>query len=207
MNTYSLYNIASGAFIDKRFSGKSAAVVADMMDMHPNCAFILGEYDALCERVDLTTGTVVDYIPQQPGPRYQWDASAKRWLYVPSDAESLWFTKQDAMRQVNTFYAAVLSDVRSTYPDDEVTSWAKQETEARAWVANNAAPTPLLSAIATGRGVPFALLVTKVIDKADLFAARTGALIGARQRTEDQIAAAKTVSDVEILMLSYGNMR
>ena len=53
--------------------------------------------------------------------------------------------------------------------DTERSSWSMQEAEARAWVLNNASPTPALSVLATARGVPMSLLVEKVIQKADLY--------------------------------------
>lgn len=189
MNTFSIYSLADGAFNGRTYEGAAEGIL-DMLRLYPDHGFVLGEHDPLSQRVDLQSGEVIDYQPPQPGPRYVWDATAKRWVYVPGDAEALYHAQQDALEQVNRHYAQALSYIRATYPPDEVTSWAKQETEARAYVADNTAPTPLLSAIAEARGVPFALLVEKVIEKADLFAAASGALIGARQRYEDEIAAA-----------------
>jgi hypothetical protein len=200
MNTYSLYRIADGLFTGKQFSGASSGAFDGMLPLHTDCSFILGEYDPMTQRVDLATGNVVDYIPPRPSLRYEWDIVTRRWVYVAGEAEALWFAQDAAMRQVNAFYASRLSDIRATYPPDEVTSWAKQEGEARAWTADNAAPTPLLSAITTARGVPFALLVEKVIEKADLFAAESGRLIGARQQAEDRINAATTPAEVEAII-------
>ena len=82
--------------------------------------------------------------------------------------------------------------MRAGYPDDEVQSWAKQEAEARAYAADNAAATPLLSAMSQARGVVLAELVAKVIEKADLFAVASGRAIGTRQACEDAIHAAQT---------------
>ena len=199
MNTFSIYALADGAFTGRTYEGAAEGIL-DMLRLYPDHGFVLGEHDPLSQRVDVQTGEVIDYQPAQPGPRYVWDGATKRWVYVPGDAEALYHAQQDALERVNRHYAQALSYIRATYPPDEVTSWAKQETEARAYVADSAAPTPLLSAIAEARGVLLALLVEKVIEKADLFAAASGALIGARQHAEDRIDAAMTPAEVAAVM-------
>jgi hypothetical protein len=40
---------------------------------------IAGEYDDLCQRVNVETGAVVDYQPAAPSPDHQWDERTKRW--------------------------------------------------------------------------------------------------------------------------------
>ena len=79
--------------------------------------------------------------------------------------------------------------VREEYPTDEVLSWSKQEVEARAYLADNSAPTPLLSAIAENRSIPLALLAEKVAEKADVYAIFTGQIFGIRQALEDRLLA------------------
>lgn len=73
--------------------------------------------------------------------------------------------------------------------DTERSSWSMQEAEARAWVLNNATPTPALSVLATARGVPLSLLVEKVIQKADLYKTYYFYFQGVRDKLEDQIKA------------------
>lgn len=97
-----------------------------------------------------------------------------------------------SLKAVNDRCALELAGIISGYPDGEVQSWAKQETEARAYLANQAAPTPLLGALCEARGVPLAVLAQKVIERADLFAAASGRAIGSRQACEDAINAAQT---------------
>lgn len=93
-----------------------------------------------------------------------------------------------------------LAQVKAGYPDDEVQSWGKQEAEARAFSANVDAPIPLLTAIATTRQVPVDLLASKVIAKADLFAAASGEIIGMRQRCEDQVNSAENADAVNAVV-------
>jgi hypothetical protein len=40
---------------------------------------IEGAFDHLCQRVDVTTGAVVDYQPPQPDADHEWNADTKRW--------------------------------------------------------------------------------------------------------------------------------
>ena len=84
---------------------------------------------------------------------------------------------------------AITYAVREEYPTDEVISWSKQEAEARAYLADNSAPTPLLSAIAENRSIPLALLAEKVTEKADVYAIFTGQIFGIRQALEDRLRA------------------
>lgn len=199
MMQFSLYRDATGEFIDRTVTCPAYAIV-DALLAHPDCSFVMGEFDPLSQRVDLLTGQVVDYVPPQPSPDHVWNTTTKRWDYIKPAALALADAKAAARQQINRLCAARLSAIRDSYPTDEVTSWSKQEDEARSWNANNAAPTPLLSALASARGVPFALLVSKVIEKADLFAAASGQLIGARQQAEDRIGAAATPADVEAII-------
>lgn len=83
-----------------------------------------------------------------------------------------------------------MSALVASYPAQEVATFAKQETEARAYLANNAAATPLIDALATNRGVPKAELAARIVAKADAFAVYAGRVIGYRQKLEDQIDAA-----------------
>lgn len=91
---------------------------------------------------------------------------------------------------INQHCTDLLAAVKAGYPDDEVQSWSKQESEARAYTANSAAPTLLLSALATARQIPIDTLAARVVQKADLFAVVSGQIIGTRQRCEDLINVA-----------------
>jgi len=101
--------------------------------------------------------------------------------------------------EIDVAYNAAIGVIANPYPPTERDSWAKQEAEARAYVANNTAPTPLLSAVSAARGVPLATLSEKVIVKSDAYTAFAGALIGQRQARQDAIAAAVLAKDAAAL--------
>lgn len=103
-----------------------------------------------------------------------------------------------ANKIANAFNAAVAA-ITSPYPGDERDSWPKQEAEARSYVANNTASTPLLSAIAAARGIAQSDLAARVITNADNFAGLAGAAIGRRQARMDAISAAVAAKDLTAL--------
>ncbi|WP_204248996.1 hypothetical protein, partial [Halomonas sp. S2151] len=107
--------------------------------------------------------------------------------------------KQAAMRRINSAYEAELASIRSEYPESEQMTWDKQEREARAFLADSATATPLLDAMATGRGMDKAELATRIIAKADAWMQASGLATGKRQALEDQVKAAETVEAVEAI--------
>ncbi len=85
------------------------------------------------------------------------------------------------------------------YPQTEIESFYRQEKEALAWKADNKVDTPMLKQIARVRGVPFDVLVEKVIEKASQFAVAIGLIIGQRQAFEDRLLALKTMEELTAL--------
>lgn len=85
------------------------------------------------------------------------------------------------------------------YPQTEIESFYRQEKEALAWQADRNTPTPMLEQIARVRGVPFEVLVEKVIEKASQFAVAIGVIIGQRQAFEDRLLATKNLEELSAL--------
>lgn len=94
---------------------------------------------------------------------------------------------------------ALKSGLLVGYPQTEIESFYRQEKEALAWQADNKADTPMLKQIARVRGVPFDVLVGKVIEKASQFAVAIGVIIGQRQAFEDRLLATKTPEELTAL--------
>lgn len=101
-----------------------------------------------------------------------------------------------AMERVNNGYQAELSAVLSTYPESETLTWDKQDQEARAWAADSSAATPHLDAIAAGRGMGKAELVSRILAKSDAWIQASGSATGKRQALEDQVGAATSLDEV-----------
>ncbi|MDO8413018.1 MAG: hypothetical protein Q7S51_04415 [Gallionellaceae bacterium] len=121
--------------------------------------------------------------------------SGETFLPPPDQPKTVDQVRQD----INSAYTTAINIIAADYPETERNSWAKQESEARAYVANSLAPTPLLTAIATARGITVADLAARVIVKADAYAAYAGEQIGKRQARMDAIAAAVAVNDLAAL--------
>lgn len=97
--------------------------------------------------------------------------------------------KELKRKEINRAFENSMLQIVGSIPTDEVSSWGKQEAEARAYLANNTALTPLIDAMASARSVPKAELVSRIIAKADLFAHVSGTFIGRRQGLEDDLDA------------------
>ena len=108
------------------------------------------------------------------------------------------------LKEINSACDAQLDGLRSSYPSGEVLSWDQQILEAKDFAASNAAATPLLAAIAAGRGITVAALAEKTMQKAAQFAAASGAMIGHRQYLEDALLAAKTLAEVDAIDVNGG---
>lgn len=91
--------------------------------------------------------------------------------------------------QINFSFNQAMQQVTADYPVDEISSWTKQEAEARAFIDDENAVTPLIDALATARGITKEDLASRIIAKAVLFATVSGQLIGTRQGLEDQLDA------------------
>lgn len=84
------------------------------------------------------------------------------------------------------FETAILS-LTSSIPTSEISTWTKQEQEARAYLLDDTASTPLIDAICLARDCDKSYLVGKIIEKADAYAIAVGTLTGIRQKQEKLI--------------------
>lgn len=83
---------------------------------------------------------------------------------------------------VRDFYAVKMQEVAAPYVFEERETWFIQVREASDWMANNAAPTPMLSAIATARGSTVADMAQGVIDKNNVYRISVGTVLGEQQK-------------------------
>ena len=111
--------------------------------------------------------------------------------------------KSRKLVEINTAYQQAIAEMTPGYPDDERLTFDKQEAEARAWLADSSASTPFVDALAAGRQMDKAELVSRIIAKADAFALASGSLTGQRQRYEDLLDAAETAEEVAAIVPEY----
>ncbi|CAM3835297.1 hypothetical protein [Castellaniella denitrificans] len=116
-----------------------------------------------------------------------------------SDAAILNAAKAAKLTEINAECQKAVAALAAYYPDSEVQSWPQQVKEATALAADAGADAPLLTAIATARGLPVAELASRVLDKMNAYAAASGVLIGRRQAAEDAIGATASLEDLSAI--------
>ena len=84
----------------------------------------------------------------------------------------------------------------------ELSSFVKQENEARAWLANNTVNTPFIDGLLIARdlGETKAELVDKVILNADAYATAYSQILGKFQKISKKIALATTKDELSMLV-------
>jgi hypothetical protein len=97
--------------------------------------------------------------------------------------------KLTTLSKANAEYEEQVKALTVGIPESEKLTWTKQEQEARAYLLDNTVATPLLDGIVVNRGVDKDYLVTKVIEKADMYAMAVGTLTGLRQKAEDGLTS------------------
>lgn len=128
----------------------------------------------------------------------QWHQTWNVRQFMPKEvADRLEQRRADKLQEINAAYEAQLNAILQDYPEAETKTWDKQESEARAWMADNTASTPLLSEITNARGMSLAELVPRVIAKADAWIHLSGAATGKRQALEETIDAATTIEQID----------
>lgn len=132
-----------------------------------------------------TANTVIDTIGAIQDFIDLWTAAAPPAPPPPTALERI----AAAQARISVAYENKVDELIAGYPQDEISSWPKQEAEARAWLADNTAETPWIDGAATARGILKADLVALIIGNADALAPLHGALTGKRQYLRDQIDA------------------
>ena len=134
----------------------------------------------------------------QPSKYHVWDGKA--WVISPEKMTALFAEQKESLiAQLASKTDALKAGLLVGYPQTEIDSFYRQEKEALAWQADHNAETPMLKQIALLRGVPFEILVQKVIEKSEMFAMVIGAIIGQRQQLEDRILTATKQEELEII--------
>lgn len=128
----------------------------------------------------------------------KWNGS--EWVKDEAKIAELFTQRKEALLATLANKADTLkSSLLIGYPQTEIESFYRQEKEALAWKADNKADTPMLKQIARVRGVPFEILVEKVIEKASQFAVAIGVIIGQRQAFEDKLLALSSQKELDEL--------
>ncbi len=142
----------------------------------------------------------IKYSGKAPSPSYVFNQSTKSFELSKEKQTALFAQQKESLLNKLADKADKLkSGLLVGYPQTEIESFYRQEKEALAWKADNKADTPMLKQVARVRGVPFDVLVEKVIEKASQFAVAIGVIIGQRQAFEDRLLATKTLEELTAL--------
>lgn len=181
---------------------ESRIVYVDPQSFDETGARIYNAFDPRTTTANATAVTVdslpPDFVPWQ----WTWDGTQP---VIKTEYRDEWLggIKARKLTEINDAYQVAIATLTPTYPDDERLTFDKQEQEARAWLADNSAPTPFVDALAAGRQMEKAELVSRIIAKADAFALASGSLTGQRQRYEDMLDVAKTADAVAAIVPQY----
>ena len=143
---------------------------------------------------------VIKYSGKAPSEYHVFDSKSKSFK-VSDEKKAEFFKrkKEAALNNLADKADAIKNSLLAGYPQTEIESFYRQEKEALAWRADNNAETPMLKQVARVRGVPFEVLVEKVIEKASQFAVAIGVIIGQRQAFEDRLLATKNIEELTAL--------
>jgi hypothetical protein len=119
---------------------------------------------------------------------------------APADDAALAQVKKEKLAQVLAASDAAMAALPSRYSEHEKLSWPKQEQEAKALQADPEAPAPLLRGIAATRGIALEALQAKVLANVGASEAATAFILGTQQKYEDEIAAAATIEEVQLVV-------
>lgn len=144
----------------------------------------------------------MNYYKDKNNQVYAFEADGSQDEFIGDDLVPISNKEADALRapslsdirlskkiDINTTFEKLMEPIINGIPSIERESWKKQETEARAYQDNPNASTPLIDALSESRGITKSVLVSRIIEKADLFATVSGRLIGKRQALEDALNA------------------
>lgn len=88
--------------------------------------------------------------------------------------------------------AKAISSAR--YGNLEQQSFEQQKKEAEAWTADNSATTPMLTTLATARGISVSDLVAKINAKVTAYNSAVATLLGEQKVLEDEVDALDTIA-------------
>lgn len=118
-------------------------------------------------------------------------------------AANLVAAKGEKLTEANALCDAELRALVAKYPDMEISTFAKQESEARALAQDLTAEAPFLSALAANRGLALQELAIRVLAHAEAFGQASGVVIGQRQAIEDRIEAATDFAQLDAVEIAY----
>lgn len=123
----------------------------------------------------------------------------KGFAPMQSAEQKLQIVRDQKKKEAEQALTAKIAEITPYYPTDEKVSFAKQEEEAKKYLADpeiSENEIPCIAGIAEGRQMELSELVQKILVKANLFATLSGYYMGLKQRVEDLADAAQTEEEM-----------
>lgn len=149
--------------------------------------------------VDSKGGKHVKYNPATVAEVTEWAAGIEAAFLPPTLADA----KAAKQAEITSGAQAAMAPLAAQYGTLEMQTWDQQAAEATAYTANNAAPTPLLSAIAQARGMDVATLAAHVLANKAAWVAISGGIVGQRLAFQDKLDAAQDLAAVAAIVVTY----
>ncbi len=143
-------------------------------------------------------------LDEPPSHLHKWMDG--KWALDAAGQKALLALAKDAkLAEVNAASERFINEKTKAncVPLFELLSWEGQKQEAKRWVENPAAETPLLQDIAAARGIELDKLRAAALRKSMYAEKVVGIAIGTRQALEKKIELAKTVAEVEKILVVF----
>lgn len=151
---------------------------------------MLGLYETLRDTFGIVMSGGVD------GEFASKPAQAQSVINGWTESNSLTWARKTKAAIIDAYAKARRDSQYSTYSQAEIALWTAKKAEADAIVNATGAPTPLLSAEATARGVTLSALATKVQNNYSAFTSLEAQIAGVAGKHKDAIQALTLSTDV-----------
>lgn len=141
-----------------------------------------------------------------PPPSVDYILQNGEWVLPENHTEMiLSAAKKQKLKDLNNSAQAFIdtNSGANLVPDFEFASWSIQASEAKAWQADKAAPTPVLDGIATARGIPADTLKAAALRKTLAYEQLAAHVAGQCQALQSKIEAAKKQSDLDKIEIAF----
>ncbi len=115
------------------------------------------------------------------------------------------WTKEKANKliEIDLAFQKTIDSLTAGWPEGEIKTWAKQETEALALQSNPTVSTPFLTMIAAQRGITVADLASRVLRDSAAFSAASAYYVGLRHKARQLVQALPNEGSYERLQELY----
>lgn len=131
------------------------------------------------------------------------EATGEKVKYTLTDEDKANTVKfmQEVMRLwLDEIYDKRMIQFNASVSELEYATFAQQEKEARAYIADDSSSTPMLSALATARGITVLEMANKVVAAVDNHTAKLAEMLAKKQLVEADIKACASIEDCNRLL-------